>query len=325
MPELKNVGFLEKISLKIKNDGFVRSVIFFCVWMLVTGVLQAIVATILMIISGVDMTNEAALTEWAMNLESNMDFTSLTVFSLSTIGIIGSFITIWFFMTVFNDEPLTNIGLSIKDRGKDMLIGLGAALLFIGGLFLILWNVNAITNIEFVGLKPGVLLVSLTLFIAAFNEEIVFRGYILNSLMDATNSRWFALTASSLLFAWMHGGNPSIDDSWVPMTELFFAGFILGISYTFTKNLWFPTFFHVGWNFFQGLFGFRISGLNVDSWKMIAHQNSGQVDDVISGGTFGIEGSVITLFSTILGTLVIYGIYKYYKYPYLGASYTTGK
>ena len=42
------------------------------------------------------------------------------------------------------------------------------------------------------------------------------------------------------------------------MTELFAAGFILGISYTFTKNLWLPTFFHFGWNLFQGLFGFEI-------------------------------------------------------------------
>ena len=90
----------------------------------------------------------------------------------------------------------------------------------------------------------------------------------------------------------------------------FAAGFILGISYTFTKNLWFPTFFHFGWNFFQGLFGFEISGINVDSWKMISHENTGNVPDVVSGGAFGIEGSVITLSCTIICT---YFIFKYYN------------
>jgi len=111
------------------------------------------------------------------------------------------------------------------------------------------------------------------------------------------------------VFALMHAGNPNVWSTFVPMTELFAAGFILGISYTFTKNLWFPTFFHFGWNFFQGLFGFEISGMGVDSWKAIAHENSGQVPDIISGGAFGIEGSIIALCSTILGTGLIYMYY----------------
>ena len=129
-------------------------------------------------------------------------------------------------------------------------------------------------------------------------------------MMDATNNRWIALAGSSVLFALLHAGNPSIWSTWVPMTELFAAGFILGISYTFTKNLWFPTFFHFGWNFFQGLFGFEISGLNVDSWKMISHENTSNVPDIVSGGSFGIEGSVITLSCTIICT---YLIFKYYN------------
>ena len=152
------------------------------------------------------------------------------------------------------------------------------------------------------------MIVSLILFVAAFDEEIVFRGYLLNNLMDSMN-RWWALGISSLVFALMHAGNPNVWSTFVPMTELFAAGFILGISYTFTKNLWFPTFFHFGWNFFQGLFGFEISGMGVDSWKAIAHENSGQVPDIISGGAFGIEGSIIALCSTILGTGLIYMYY----------------
>ena len=202
-----------------------------------------------------------------------------------------------------------SIGLSVKDKANEMLVGLGFALAFIGGLFFVLWLLGAITITGYVGFKPGVFFVSMMLFLAAFDEELIFRGYILNSMMDSS-SRWVALAGSSALFALMHAGNPSVWSNWVPMTELFAAGFILGISYTFTKNLWFPTFFHFGWNFFQGLFGFEISGINVDSWKMISHENTGNVPDIISGGAFGIEGSVITLSCTIICT---YFIYKYYN------------
>ena len=295
------------MSEPVVKKGWLRALIFMPIWFLTMMVVVGGGTVLMMVLAGVDMQDPASVEGYAAGMES-MDFASPMMLAMSLLQITASFAAIWFMMTVFNKEPLSNIGLSIKDRGQEMLAGLGAALLFIGGIFLILWCFGAITVTGAVGLKPGVMMVSLMLFVAAFDEEIVFRGYVLNNLMDSMN-RWWALGVSSVVFALMHAGNPNVWSTFVPMTELFAAGFILGISYTFTKNLWFPTFFHFGWNFFQGLFGFEISGMGVDSWKAIAHENSGQVPDIISGGAFGIEGSVISLCCTILGT---YLIYKYY-------------
>ena len=295
------------MSEPVVKKGWLRALIFMPIWFLTMMVVVGGGSVLMMVLAGVDMQDPASVEGYAAGMDS-MDFASPMMLAMSLLQITASFAAIWFMMTVFNKEPLTNIGLSIKDRGQEMLAGLGAALLFIGGIFLILWCFGAITVTGAVGLKPGVMMVSLMLFVAAFDEEIVFRGYVLNNLMDSMN-RWWALGVSSVVFALMHAGNPNVWSTFVPMTELFAAGFILGISYTFTKNLWFPTFFHFGWNFFQGLFGFEISGMGVDSWKAIAHENSGQVPDIISGGAFGIEGSVISLCCTILGT---YLIYKYY-------------
>lgn len=257
-----------------------------------------------MFASGVDMADENAV-----QALFDMSFDSPIMLFLTASQVAGSFLALWLATKFIDRKPLMSIGLSVKDKTNEMLIGLGFALAFIGGLFFILWLLGAITITGYVGFKPGVFIVSMMLFLAAFDEEIIFRGYILNNMMDSS-SRWVALAGSSALFALMHAGNPSVWSNWVPMTELFAAGFILGISYTFTKNLWFPTFFHFGWNFFQGLFGFEISGINVDSWKMISHENTGNVPDIISGGAFGIEGSVITLSCTIICT---YFIYKYYN------------
>jgi membrane protease YdiL (CAAX protease family) len=274
------------------------------IWFVTLALFMTLTSVLLMFASGVDMADENAV-----QALFDMSFDSPIMLFLTASQVAGSFLALWLATKFIDRKPLMSIGLSIKDKANEMLIGLAFALAFIGGLFAILWLLGAISVTGFVGFKPGVFIVSMMLFLAAFDEEIIFRGYVLNNMMDSS-SRWVALAGSSALFALMHAGNPSVWSNWVPMTELFAAGFILGISYTFTKNLWFPTFFHFGWNFFQGLLGFEISGINVDSWKMISHENTGNVSDIISGGAFGIEGSVITLSCTIICT---YLIYKYYN------------
>lgn len=290
---------------RIKN-GFLRAIIFMPLWLIIMGLVQSIGVVLVMVASGVDMANPDS----AEALFSEISFDSPVMLVITAFSLLGSFAALWVATKFIDRKPLMSIGLSVKDKANEMLIGLGFALAFIGGLFLVLWLVGAINITGYVGFKPGVFIVSMMLFMAAFDEELIFRGYILNNMMDSTSNRWVALAGSSLLFALLHSGNPSVWSTWVPMTELFAAGFILGISYTFTKNLWFPTFFHFGWNFFQGLFGFEISGINVDSWKMISHENTGNVPDIVSGGAFGIEGSVITLSCTIICT---YLIFKYYN------------
>jgi len=290
---------------RIKN-GFLRAIIFMPLWLIIMGLVQSIGVVLIMMANGVDMGNPDS----AEALFSEMSFDSPVMLIFTGFSLLGSFAALWVATKFIDRKPLMSIGLSVKDKANEMLIGLGFALAFIGGLFLVLWLIGAINITGYVGFKPGVFIVSIILFMAAFDEELIFRGYILNNMMDSTSNRWIALAGSSLLFALLHSGNTNVWSTWVPMTELFAAGFILGISYTFTKNLWFPTFFHFGWNFFQGLFGFEISGFNVDSWKIISHENAGNVPDIVSGGAFGIEGSVITLSCTIICT---YLIFKYYN------------
>jgi membrane protease YdiL (CAAX protease family) len=288
------------------QNGYLRAIIFMPLWLITMGLSATIGSIIVMQRMGIDMTDESAV----QALFSNVSFDSPVLLSMTTFQVLGSFLALWIATRFIDRKPLMSIGLSWENKAKEMLIGLGFAFAFIAGLFLVLMAVGAIKFSGYEGFKPGVFIVSMLLFLAAFDEEIIFRGYILNSMMDSSKNRWIALGGSSLLFALMHAANPGVWSNWVPMTELFAAGFILGISYTFTKNLWFPTFFHFGWNFFQGLLGFEISGINVDSWKIISHENTGNVPDIISGGVFGIEGSVITLTCTLICT---YLIFKYYN------------
>ena len=134
----------------------------------------------------------------------------------------------------------------------------------------------------------------------AVGEEMVFRGYILNNLM-ATLNRWLALAISSALFALMHSNNPSVD--LIAMLNLFVGGLLLGINFVFTRNLWFSILLHTSWNFLQGpVMGFPVSGVNLQS--ILEHELRG--NPLLTGGSFGLEASVLT------GVLLIFSIIRLY-------------
>lgn len=80
--------------------------------------------------------------------------------------------------------------------------------------------------------------------LAAFGEEMVYRGYILNRFSDLLNPspfRWiFGYIVSALLFVWVHQyqGLVGVLDSFVSVT-------ILSILYFYSgRNLWLPIFAH---------------------------------------------------------------------------------
>ena len=141
--------------------------------------------------------------------------------------------------------------------------------------------------------------------VAAIIEEITFRGYILNNLLISMKNKYIALLISALLFALVHGLNPNL--SLLSIVNLVIAGLALGISYIHTKNLWFPIFLHVSWNYFQGpIYGFEVSGTNAPS--IISQEIIGK--DIITGGNFGFEGSIILTFILIGMIFLVDKIYK---------------
>jgi membrane protease YdiL (CAAX protease family) len=157
-----------------------------------------------------------------------------------------------------------------------------------GFAYLLLSQMKEIIYVKTV-FKIKEILLSIGLFIiVAINEEVLMRGYVLRNLMYSYNKH-IALIFSSILFSLMHGLNPNME--WLSYLNLFLAGILLGSTYIFTKNLWFPIALHFSWNFFQTLFGFNVSGQ--DFYSLIEFKIA--KTNLINGGLFGFEGSIFCI------------------------------
>lgn len=128
----------------------------------------------------------------------------------------------------------------------------------------------------------------LTLIIpAAFAEELLFRGYVLQKLYR-TSASW-AVVVTSLLFALAHAGNPAM--SFVAFTNIFLAGVVLALMWAWDQSLWMPALGHITWNVLSGpVLGHELSGLTLGT-TLLEEVDPGP--EWLTGGEFGIEASVI--------------------------------
>ena len=122
----------------------------------------------------------------------------------------------------------------------------------------------------------------------AIAEEIIYRAILFRWIEEFAGS-WTALFLSSLLFGLSHMDNPNAD---VVSTVgiMLEGGILLGGAYMLTRRLWFPMGIHASWNLTQGeIFDIPVSGN--DAHGLV--EASLQGPDLLTGGGFGLEGSVI--------------------------------
>jgi membrane protease YdiL (CAAX protease family) len=216
---------------------------------------------------------------------------------------LGTILILWIFMKYVDKEKFVNLGLQFKNRKVDFIVGIGLGILVMGIGYGLLLLLNEISFDKLV-FEPVGILISVALFTCvAVMEEFLFRGYILRNLMISFN-KYIALILSSILFSLIHGMNPNMDG--FSAMSLFLAGILLGITYIYTKNLWFPIALHLSWNLFQSLFGFNVSGQ--DFYSLIEFKI--QENNVLNGGAFGMEGSIISIIANVL---IIGGVIIYYN------------
>jgi membrane protease YdiL (CAAX protease family) len=211
-------------------------------------------------------------------------------------------ILLFIFRKYIDKNSIKSMGFELQNRFKDIIIGtlIGFFVMFFS--YYLLLNLGEITLLKSTFNLSEIITAILIYLFVAYVEEIVFRGYILNNFMLSCNKFW-ALFWSSLLFGLLHCFNPNMDI--FSFLSIILAGYFLGITYIFTRNLWFPIALHFSWNFFQSMVGFNVSGQDFYScinFNIVSPNK-------LNGGSFGLEGSYI---STAVEFVVIGLVFWYY-------------
>ena len=218
------------------------------------------------------------------------------------------FLSIFIVRRFIDKRSLISLGLQMDNKTvPDVLAGIGITFLMMGLIFYsewrldwlsfnsFAWNVDTVQNVI-----VQVLLFFFVFIIGAWNEELMSRGYHLQTIASGTNLFW-GLVLSSAIFGGLHLANPHA--TWIGALGIFCAGLFLGYAYIRTGRLWLSIGLHLGWNFFEGvMFGFPVSGLDI---YHLTHINVAG-PELWTGGAFGPEAGLLILPSLALGAGLIY-------------------
>jgi CAAX protease family protein len=247
-----------------------------------------------------------------------------TVAGITAIGLSGTFrwlpgrlaLLFWFsllmlplllgFYTILTrsleGRPLASVGFAFHPRWKNELAtGLIAGTVMI----LAVAGAESLLGVARFSLAPepeaktvlaGILLF-LLLMVAAADEELVFRGYPFQRLVEVAGPV-LAVAAVSALFGAAHLRNPF--QNWISTLNTVLVGVLLAICYLRTRALWLPLGIHFAWNFVQGyILGLPVSGVAFPHGVLQA-KISGPF--WLTGGAYGPEGSILCLGVIAAGT-----------------------
>jgi len=190
---------------------------------------------------------------------------------------------------------------------RDIVTGIVITFIMMGLIFLAMTELGWLHfesfawNTDPIPVVAGQTLLFFAIFIlVGFNEELLSRGYHLQTITSGLNLYW-GLAISSAIFGGLHLSNPNA--TWVSAVGIFFAGLFLAYGYVRTGQLWLSIGLHLGWNFFEGIvFGFPVSGLA--TYPLIHINVSGP--EAWTGGAFGPEAGLIVLPALALGAILIH-------------------
>ena len=212
----------------------------------------------------------------------------------------------WLCLRFLDRKSLDSLGI-LPDAGRCRQLAAGFAISLLMMTIIVSLNVSSGATIRF---STGSLrqistqvLGALAVFaIAASFEEVLFRGYPLQTLTRSIHAG-IAILVAALLFSLAHTQNPSQTP--LAPVNTFLAGMWLGTAWFRTRNLWFPAGLHIGWNWTMGaLYGLPVSGLHVPQESILKTENASLT--WLTGGDYGPEGGVAAGIVLIAATLIIF-------------------
>ena len=218
----------------------------------------------------------------------------------------GCLLLTWMMLSIFDRRSFRTLGLWFysgwwKELLSGIALGMSLITLVVGGMALMgAVSIHGLAQSQ--NLSSGLSRAAFLFLTAALFEEIVFRGYPFQRLVDAFGARG-AILLLSALFGAVHLGNPGSTALSTANTVL--AGVLLAIAYLKTRGLWLPWGLHWSWNYFLGpVFALPVSG---GKFEPALFRVTVAGPEWLSGGNYGPEGSIVL---TIVCTAAIIGLWK---------------
>lgn len=217
--------------------------------------------------------------------------------------LLGTFSTIFFITSLIEKQKILYLKSAFQIRGILYGILVGAVLIVSGILIL---SLSTGIKIAFEGINIGILYYFILFLLVAVSEELMSRGFFLNTLLSKINKP-LAIIISSIIFAFMHIFNSSV--SAIGLINIFLIGVLFSLLYLRRMSLAIPIGLHLSWNFLQGpVFGFSVSGLGTESIFKITSKSGSD----FSFQGFGLEGSLIITIVIVFAILYFYLTNKRY-------------
>ena len=220
---------------------------------------------------------------------------------------IFSAVILLFFVKYFEKTTFEYFGFSKENNLEAIKVGTGLSIFSIVGVVAILLMSNNISLSLSKDLKIGIIIIlAILVLMQGFLEEVVFRGYLMTRLA-AKKGKWIAILLSSIFYLVFRMSNPTTSK--IDLLNIFLISVVMSLLYWYFDNVLVIAIFHAFWNCISGvILGFNISGIRVSDSIFAVKAISDK--QILIGGSYGIEGSIIaTVFFAILGLLVYMGLY----------------
>lgn len=236
-----------------------------------------------------------------LRLLSPLLFAIFGVVVASTVGLLatGLFANL-VTMRIFDRRPLVDIGLrSGAGSGRNFLSGVlfgGAAAALMLSVPLIDRTGHLITRQNSTFAWPSLVFYLAALLFGAAGEEMIFRGYAFQLLIEKLGP-FATVLPVGVLFGFAHSFNPNVTKLALLNTILW--GILLGYAFLRSHDLWLPIGLHYGWNAVLPLFGVNLSGLTIEITRYFYRWD---LSVLWSGGAYGPEGG-------LLATIFVVGLF----------------
>ena len=209
-------------------------------------------------------------------------------------------VSYYYLFRVYDKRKITE--LSIKYLPKEMFGGFLFGFLTISLSIFILYLLGYYQAFSITTTHYSARMFTVLIF-AALVEDLFHRGLILRVMENWLGTHIAIVIAMLVELQHISNANTNLFDLILYLSW----GFTMAMMFIYTKRIWLPFFFHLGWNFSQPFYGSNLTGTN-DMGSIIQSKFNGP--ELLTGGAFGIENSIITLFFLLFIGITLYFLAK---------------